>query len=87
MLWILVVSIASANVSGGRIPASRFASIVLPDPGGPIIRTLWPPPAATSSARFAVVWPRTSRKSGAVARLGIDARCHWRARGVNSPAA
>jgi len=51
-------------VSGGRIPANRLASIDLPEPGGPIIRTLWPPAAATSSARLAVAWPRTSRKSG-----------------------
>ena len=28
--------------------------------------TLWPPAAATSSARLAVVWPRTSQKSGKV---------------------
>ena len=33
MLWIFVVSIASAKVSGGRIPANRLASIVLPEPG------------------------------------------------------
>ena len=47
MLWILVVSMASSKVSGGRIPANRFASMVLPEPGGPIISTLWPPAAAT----------------------------------------
>src|ERR1700683_4919068 len=46
------------------MPAKRFASMVLPEPGGPIIKTLWPPAAATSSARLAVVCPRTSRKSG-----------------------
>jgi len=46
------------------MPAKRFASMVLPEPGGPIINTLWPPAAATSSARLAVVCPRTSRKSG-----------------------
>ena len=63
-LWICVVSSASWNVSGGRMPANRFASIDLPEPGGPIIRTLWPPAAATSRARLAVAWPRTSQKSG-----------------------
>ena len=31
----------------------RLASIVLPVPGGPTIRTLWPPATATSMARFA----------------------------------
>ena len=51
------------NVSGGRIDGNRLASIVLPDPGGPIIKMLWPPAAATSSARFAICWPRTSLKS------------------------
>ena len=45
------------------MPGSRFASIVLPLPGGPIIKMLCPPAAATSSARFAVCWPRTSLKS------------------------
>jgi hypothetical protein len=33
--WIAVVSNASSGVSGGRIPGSRRASIVLPEPGGP----------------------------------------------------
>ena len=32
--------------------AMRFASIDLPVPGGPIIRTLWPPATATSIARL-----------------------------------
>ena len=48
MLWILVVSMASSKVSGGRMPASRLASMLLPEPGGPIIRTLCEPAAATS---------------------------------------
>ena len=61
---ILVMSIDSATVSGGRIPGSRRAIIVLPDPGGPINRRLWPPAAAISSARFANCCPRTSQRSG-----------------------
>jgi hypothetical protein len=40
-----VQSSASSNVSGGRIVASRRASIVLPAPGGPHISRLWPPAA------------------------------------------
>ena len=40
----------------------RLASMVLPEPGGPIMRMLWLPAAATSSARLAVCWPRTSLK-------------------------
>src|SRR5712691_11298889 len=39
-LWTCVVSIASSKVSGGRMPANRLASIVLPDPGGPIISAI-----------------------------------------------
>ena len=66
------------------MPAKRLASMVLPEPGGPIISTLWPPAAATSSARLAVVCPRTSRKSGSRRR-----RAPWPLRdcetGVNSP--
>ena len=58
-----VISIASAVVGGGRIPGSRRASIVLPAPGGPTIRRLWPPAAAISSARRASAWPRTSARS------------------------
>ena len=42
---------------GGRMPGSRRASIVLPAPGGPIISRLWPPAAATSSARRAKSLP------------------------------
>ena len=58
-----VVSRASSSVRGGSIVGNRRANIVLPEPGGPIIRTLCPPAAATSSARFAVLCPRTSEKS------------------------
>ena len=40
-----------------------LASMVLPEPGGPIISRLWPPAAATAIARMAVCCPRTSQKS------------------------
>ncbi len=73
-LWTLVVSSASSKVSGGRMAASRLASMVLPEPGGPIMSTLWPPAAATSSARLAVAWPRTSPKSSATGRTARGAR-------------
>src|SRR5438094_4437884 len=62
-LWILVVSSASSKVKGGRIEGMRLASMVLPEPGGPIIKMLCPPAEATSSARLAVCCPRTSLKS------------------------
>ncbi len=62
-LWMRVVSIASSRDIGGRIVGMRFASMVFPAPGGPISRMLWLPAQATSSARFADIWPRTSRMS------------------------
>ena len=52
MLWILVVSIASSSDIGGIIVGIRFDNIDLPDPGGPIMRMLWPPATATSIARL-----------------------------------
>src|SRR5260221_9369750 len=39
-------------------------SIVFPVPGGPTSSKLWPPAAASSSARRPRSWPRTSAKSG-----------------------
>src|SRR5712672_533931 len=63
-------SSASAGSSGGRIPGMRAASIDLPEPGGPIIKRLWPPAAAISSARFALSWPLTSLRSSPAARDG-----------------
>ena len=51
------------SVIGGMIDGSRRASIVLPEPGEPIISTLWPPAAAISSARLATLCPLTSLKS------------------------
>src|SRR5581483_1850264 len=58
-----VTSSASARERAGRMVASRRASMVLPAPGEPTIRTLCPPAAATSSARRACACPRTSAKS------------------------
>ena len=45
------------------IEGRRLAAIDLPLPGGPIMSTLWPPAAATSSARFSARWPRSWAKS------------------------
>ena len=47
------LSSASLSVMLGKMPAKRIASILLPVPGGPLIKTLWPPAAAISSARLA----------------------------------
>ena len=58
------VSSSSCEVSGGNRPGRRWAIIDLPDPGGPMNRMLWPPAAAISSARLALSWPLTSRRSG-----------------------
>ena len=60
-----VASRAWASSRSGRRPGRRWASIVLPAPGGPTIRRWWPPAAATSSAARARGWPRTSARSGA----------------------
>ena len=59
-------------VMAGRIDGRARASSVLPAPGGPAIRTLCPPAAATSRARLTCSWPLTSRKSGAT--IGCGAR-------------
>ena len=53
----------------GRIPGRRFASIDLPEPGGPMSRILCPPAAAISSARLAVRCPRTSEKSSGIVAM------------------
>ena len=61
----------------GRAPAAaptkRCASIDLPVPGGPTIKTLWPPAAAISSARLAPAWPLTSAQSARRAGVRIAA--------------
>ena len=62
--WIRITSSASRGSSGGRIDGSRRPSIVLPVPGGPASSRLCPPAAASSSARRARSWPRTSARSG-----------------------
>ena len=74
MLWIAVTSSASSVESGGSRPGSRRASIVLPAPGGPIMRRLCPPADAISSARRAPACPRTSPRSSPTAELGKLAR-------------
>ncbi len=55
---------ASAGASRGSSPTNRWASIVLPVPGGPTSRTWWPPAAAISSACRASSCPTTSARSG-----------------------
>ena len=45
------------------MPGSRRASMVFPDPGGPIINTLCEPAAAISIARLAPSCPATSARS------------------------
>ena len=46
-------TISDAGLIGGRIVGIRLASMVFPDPGGPIIIRLWPPAVAISIARLA----------------------------------
>ena len=71
----MLTSSASAGASGGRIPGSRAASMDLPEPGGPIISMLWPPAAATSSARLADSWPLMSRRSGSAPTASASFGC------------
>ena len=55
------------------MPGRRRASSVLPLPGGPTKSRLWPPAAATSSARLARSCPCTSARSGSTgAAAGIS---------------
>ncbi len=50
--WILVVSSDSSVFMGGKMPDSRRASMVFPEPGLPIISKLCAPAAAISKALF-----------------------------------
>ena len=59
-----VASRASRRVMSGRMEGRRRAIMDLPAPGEPMSRTLCPPAAATSRARFTFSWPMTSAKSG-----------------------
>lgn len=58
-----MTSSASGPDIAGKMVANRRASIVLPAPGAPTNSALCPPAAATSSARRACAWPRTSERS------------------------
>jgi hypothetical protein len=86
----------SAGASGGRIDGKRAASIDLPAPGGPTMSRLWPPAAATSSARLALSCPLMSARSSAgsvVSRIfgcGRDSTwvpLKWLASWISEPAA
>ena len=63
MECILVVSKDSSKVISGKMVGRRLASMLLPEPGGPMSSTLWQPLAAISRARLAYGWPFTSAKS------------------------
>jgi len=52
-----------AIVRGGRIVGRSWASMVLPVPGLPIIRTFCPPAAETTKARLANSWPQWEKDS------------------------
>ena len=58
-----MVSRDSSKVISGRMVGRRLASMLLPEPGGPMSSTLWLPLAAISRARLASGWPFTSAKS------------------------
>ena len=67
--WIRAVSSASSCERGGKSEGSREASMVLPDPGGPIMSIPCLPAAAICRARLATSCPATSRKSRSHAAL------------------
>ena len=61
-------------VMAGKIVGIRLASILLPEPGGPIRMTLCPPAAAISRALFASFCPLTCEKSIKLFTLGVVSR-------------
>ena len=67
--------------SGGRMPGSRWASIVFPEPGAPTNSRLWPPAAAISSARRGTSCPRTSARSSVVGAAAARRARRRRGRG------
>jgi hypothetical protein len=76
-LWMRITSIASVRLSAGRIDGKRWASIVLPVPGGPLSRLLWAPAAAITRACTASGCPRTSLRSGLFRAVQVGARLGW----------
>ena len=68
---MFVISRDSSISSWGRMVAKAFASMVFPEPGGPIINMLWPPAAAISSARFPCSLPRMCWRSFSVISFGV----------------
>ena len=80
-----ITSIASGRPSGGRIEGRRWASIVLPVPGGPLNRLLWPPAAATVRASTASCCPRTSSRSSPRCRLSVAQALPDRGNGSGAP--
>ena len=65
--WMRATSIASARLSGGRIEGRRWASIVLPVPGGPLSSSCARRPRRSRSAR--------RRRCGRARRRGRRALC------------
>ena len=59
---IIIVMPETMSVERRKLRNPR-ASIVLPLPGDPTIKILWPPAAAISNALFTTCCPRTSAKS------------------------
>src|SRR6185437_6947767 len=84
-LWMRITSIASERLSGGRIDGRRWASIVLPVPGGPLSRLLCAPAAATVSASTASPWPRTSARSSPAGRALVTCARPDFGRGSGAP--
>ena len=82
--WTIVASSACARSSGGRMPGRRDASIVLPDPGGPMNKLWCAPAAAISRASRASGWPWTSQRSGTCSGAMSGPRGWWSGHGSPS---
>ena len=76
-------SSSSAGVSGGRMVASRAASIDLPAPGGPTINRLWPAGGGdlerALGALLALDVLEVDQRAAGLADLRLRAREHLRA--------
>ena len=68
-----VTSMAASSSSGGRMLGSRSASMVFPDPGGPVKSRWCPPAAAISRANLPWACPATSDISEGIPCSGISA--------------
>ena len=76
--WILVSPMDSARKRGRRAPDTRRASMVMPEPGGPRKRKLWPEPVTVqvlSGRHLATSIIQAGNRELRAGRL--SGRCRW----------